>query len=154
MAVYVDGIEVAVSKLESNFDALHHQSHVFPGDTNKECTLTAAEAANTWSDYTEITDGTTTLTSLFATSPGHITVIQEESLSEIDTFYMLEITWGSAHTLVTEQRMAGGTKFQNPDYHARTYAPAIPAGETIYYRMKTATAVADTCTVHLRYHNH
>ena len=149
MAIDIDGT------LKAILDGLQHSSRVFPDDTNKTVTLTAHADANTWSDWAEIVDNNAlAFSSVFATKEGHITVIQEEELSDESTVCMLEIAWGAAHNLVTEQRCAGSGKFQNPDNHARIYVAPIPAGEIVYYRMKTATAVADTAKVHFRYHTH
>ena len=145
-------------KIKAIYDALFHTSSIFPENTNLICTLTALDTANTYSAWAEIEDNTggTTLklSAAFATYPGHITVIQEEELSEIDTIYMLQIAWGAAKNIITTQRFAGGTRFQSPNNVTRVHAPTIPAGETVYYRLKTATAVADTAKVHFRYHVH
>ena len=148
--------ETRATYIDDTYDALHHPSKVFPDNTNLECTFTAGLAANTWSAWTEIVDsGATTFTSLIASKPGHITVIQEEELSDINALYMVELAYGETTKVpLTEQRFAGTGKFQNPPNQARAYAIRIPAGEKVYYRMKTDTAVADTAKVHLRYHMH
>ena len=136
-------------------DHLSHVSSIFPSDTNLTCTFTAHATANTWSNWTEIVDsGATSLSTAFAAGRGHITALLVESISEDDTIYMLEIAWGASHILMTTFRFAGGTKFQAPHVQDRFWAPFMPAGQTMYYRMKSATAVADTCTVHFRYHVH
>lgn len=67
---------------------------------------------------------------------------------------MVEIAYGGAKVSVLSQRFAGSGKFQNPDNTARTFGFEIPAGQTVYYRMKSNTAVADTAKVHIRYHLH
>jgi len=144
-AVYIDG----------NYDALHHATLIFPGDTDLTCTFTAGQALDTWSAWAEIVDsGATTFSSLLAAAAGHITVVQEEEVSDEATRYMIEIAYGDLKVPITEQRFAGSGKFQNPDNHARVFATEIPAGETVYYRMKSNTAVADTALVHIRYHLH
>jgi len=136
-------------------DAIAHVTAIFPVDTNLTCTFTAHETANTWSTWAEIADsGATKLSAAFATSEGHITAMGIETVSEDNTIYMIEIGWGASKTLITSGRFAGGTKFESPSEHLRFWAPNFPAGQLIYYRMKTATAVADTCTVHFRYHVH
>lgn len=136
-------------------DALKHPTFVFPGDTDLTCTFTAGQPADTFGAWAEIVDsGATTLSSLFSAAPGHITVIQEEEVSDQNTRYQLEIAYGDAKTHITSQRFAGSGKFQSPDNHARVFGTEIPAGETVYYRMKSNTAVADTTTLHLRYHTH
>ena len=144
-----------IARIEHAAHALRHSTSVFPGDTDLTCTFTAAAGANTWSAWMEIVDsGATTLSAAFASSRGHLTEILIENISDDNTIYMMEISWGAAHNLLTTIRFAGGTKFQSPDMVARMWAKSIPEGETVYYRMKTATGVADTCLVHIRYHIH
>ena len=146
------------SKLRDILRALHHTSSVFPSDTNLTCTFTALNTANTFSNWAEIEDNTggTTLklSAAFASKTGHITHILVETLSEADTIYEYEIGYGDTPIVVARSRFAGGTKFQAPDMVTRFWAPHIPAGMTVKYRMKSATAVADTCMVHIRYHTH
>jgi len=148
--------ETRAGYIDDNYDALHHASVIFPSDTDLECTFTAGEAAHTWSAWTEIEDNEgTKLSDLIASLPGHLTVVQEENLSDINALYMLEIAYGETTKVpLTEQRFAGSGKFENPPNQARTFGKRIPAGEKIYYRMKSETAVADTAKVHLRFHSH
>lgn len=142
-------------RIESIEDAVKHVTSIFPSDTNSTCTLIAHANAHTWSGWTEIEDSAATkLSAAFATLPGHITSIIIETVSDDSVIYMYEIAWGDAKNLVTPGRFAGVGKFQQAHIQDRFWAPEIPAGELIYYRMKTESAVADTCTVHLRYHRH
>jgi len=144
-----------VDKLHHVHDALCHVSNVFPVDTNLTCTLTALNTANTFSNWAEIADsGATKLSTAFATADGHISSVLIETISEADTIYLFEVSWGAAKTVILRSRFAGGTKFQSPTALTAFRAPAFPAGQLMYYRMKTASAVADTCTVHFRYHTH
>lgn len=136
-------------------DSIAHTTSIFPANTNLTCTFTAHAGANTWSTWAEIQDsGATKLSAAFATSHGHITALGIETLSEADTIYMIEIAWGAAKNVITRGRFAGATKFESPTEHLRVWAPRLPSGQLLYYRMKTATAVADTVTVHFRYHLH
>ena len=149
MAVDEDGT------LDSIFHDLEHITDIFPADTDLTCTLTALNTANTFSAWAEIEDsGATKLSASFSAESGHITSMLVENISEANTIYMIEIAWGADKNIVTRMRFAGGTKFQAPDMESRFLAPPIPAGELVYYRMKTATAVADSCTVHYRHHAH
>ena len=147
--------ETRAGYIDDNHDALHHSSSIFPDDTDLICTLTAGQAADTWGAWAEIEDSATTkFSSVIASNPGHITVIQEEELSDINALYMVEIAYGDAKVPLPKQRFAGSGRFQSPSNLARTYGLEIPAGEKLYYRMKSNTAVADTATVHFRYHLH
>jgi len=156
-AGYLDELAAAnmPDDLDHTHDAVCHVSGIFPANTNLTLTFTANATANAWSAWAEITDsGANTLSALFAAADGHISSLCIETLSEDDTLYMIEIAYGSAKTIITRGRFAGATKFESPTEHLRFWAPAIPAGETVYYRMKTATSVADTITGHMRYHTH
>ena len=148
--------ETRASYIDDNWDALHHASSIFPGDTDLICTFAAAEAAHTWGTWAEIEDNEgTKLSTLVASLPGHLTVVQEEELSDINALYMLQIAYGETTKVpLIEQRFAGTGKFQSPRNLARTYGLEIPAGEKVYYRMKSDTAVADTAKVHIRFHLH
>ena len=136
-------------------DATQHISSIFPSNTNLTCTFTAHANANTWSAWTEIADSAATkLSASFTTAPGHITSILIETISDDAAIYMYEIAWGAAKNPITSGRFAGVGKFQAAHIQDRFWAPQFPAGQLIYYRMKTETAVANTCTIHLRYHAH
>jgi len=147
--------ETRAGYIDDNYDALHHATTIFPGDTDLTCTLTAGQPADTFGTWAEVVDSdATTLLSFFASKPGHLTVIQEEELSDINTLYMLELAYGDTKTMISTQRFAGSGKFQNPVNQARVFGFEIPAGETVYYRMKSNTAVADTAKIHIRFHTH
>lgn len=144
-----------IGRLRSIHDAIGHVTSIFPSDTNLTCTFTAHANAHTWSTWAEIVDSVgTKLSAAFATSPGHITSIVIETVSDNTALYMYEIAWGAAKNLVTSGRFAGSGKFQAAHIQDRFWAPNFPAGQLTYYQMKTDKAVADTCTVHLRYHSH
>jgi len=156
-AGYLD--ELAAANLPTDIDHLllesEHETCIFPADTNLTCTLTAAATANTFGAWAEITDsGATTLGSLFTSTGGHLSSCIIEEMSEINTIYMLEVSYGESKTIISRARFAGTDKFQNPSHQERFRGVISPAGELIYYRMKSATAVADTALVHFRYHFH
>jgi len=147
-----------ISELEADVtdihDAISHVSAIFPSDTNLTCTFTAHADANTWSAWAEIQDSGATKLSDFCVTPMHLTSIVVETISDDSVLYMFEISWGAAYTPLTSGRFAGVGKFQAAHIQDRFWALSVPAGQLIYYRMKTETAVADTCTIHLRYHCH
>jgi len=144
-----------VGRLRQIDDATQHTTIIFPSDTNLTCTFTAHANANTWSAWAEIQDsGATKLSAAFATTPGHISAMLVETISDNAAIYMIEIAWGAARNLITTMRFAGAGKFQAAHIQDRFWAHPFPVGQLIYYRMKTETAVADTCTVHFRYHIH
>lgn len=149
----VADLTVLEAQAEAIRDAVEHVSSIFPANTDLTCTLTAHANANTWSAWTELVDsGANKLSDSFAALPGHITSILIETVSDNGALYMYEIAWGAAKTLITSGRFAGVGKFQQAHIQDRFWAPAFPVGELIYYRLKTDTAVADTCTIHLRHH--
>jgi len=134
-------------------DATKHVTSIFPSDTNLTCTFTAHATAHTWSAWAEVQDsGATKLSALFATCPGHITSALIETVSDDSALYMYEMAWGAAKNKIVAGRFAGAGKFQAAHIQDRFWAPPFPAGQLIYYRLKTGTGVADTCTVHFRAH--
>lgn len=142
-------------RLRQAHDALWHVTSIFPSDTNLTCTLTAHANAHTWSAWAEIADSAATKLSVsFASNPGHITSIVIETVNDNTALYMYEIAWGAAKNLITSGRFAGAGKFQAAHIQERFWAPYLPAGQLIYYRLKSDKAVADTCTIHLRHHPH
>jgi len=129
-----------------------HSTIIFPADTDLSCTLTALDTADTFSAWAEVADSAATkLTSVFATYPGHISSMIIESVTQDNTIYMLELAYGDDHIPITSMRFAGSNKFQNPSHQERFRGVDIPAGEKVYYRMKSATGVADAALVHFRY---
>jgi len=145
----------ATGRSRKTADAVRHVSDIFPDDTNLTCTFTAHANANTFSAWAEIVDsGATALSAAFAASEGHLTSMLIETVSDNGAIYMFEVSWGAAKNIVTRGRFAGAGKFQAAHIQDRFWAPEIPVGETVYYRLKTETAVADTCTVSFRYHIH
>jgi len=143
----------AIRRLKGIFDAVYHVSALFPDNTSLTWTMTAHATAHTWSDWTEIADsGATKLSASYTTEKGHITAIEIETLSEIDTIYIYELAWGAGKTVFARGRAGGGTKFHNPITTERFWPPNFPKSQLLYYRMKTATGVADTCTAHIRHH--
>lgn len=134
----------------------HHATLIFPDDTNLICTLTTHADANTWCSWTEIADsGTTTLSSKLDTYDGHIVSVIIEDVGELNTIYMLELAYGDDKDIISRWRFASTTKFQNPAHQLRVRSVHIPAGETIYYRLKNAEAASeDTALVHFRYFLH
>jgi len=142
-----------IGRIREIHDAVQHVTSIFPSDTNLTCTFTAHANANTWSAWTEIADSAATkLSAATATKSGHITSILIETVSDVNALYMFELAWGASKNLITTGRFAGSGKFQAAHIQDRFWAPNFPAGELIYYRLKTDTTVADTCTVHFRYH--
>lgn len=132
----------------------HHTTGIFPDDTSLTCTLTALDTANTFSAWAEVEDNTSgttlKLSAAFASYEGHITSMVVESLSEINTIYLVELAYGDSKVPVLHLRFMENDK-EVPVQQNRVLSDDIPAGETIYYRMMCETAGA-TCTVSIRYH--
>jgi len=146
-----DPVKVDVLFLEAQ-----HESALFPEDTDEVVTFTAGGTVNTFGSWAEIAvDGNgTTFTSKVATENGHISGILVEDLDTVDKRYLLEIAYGADKTSVLRHRfLTGDAKKLDAVNYMRIRAEDIPAGETVYYRMKCETAGA-TCEVSLRYHTH
>ena len=136
--------------LRDIYHEFFHVTFLFPDDTDGILLLTAKDAANEWSDWVEITDGSTTLSSKLATSDGHITYLIVETVSANDKVYIVELAYGDDKTIVGRARFYGGSV---PKQSQKMYSDVIPAGETVYYRMKCEQA-SGTAEAHLRYHLH
>ena len=147
----VNPADIALLVLEAR-----HESGIFPEDTDEVVTFTAGTPANTFGPWAEIAvDGNgTTFSSKVATETGHISGILVECLDTIDKRYLLEIAYGDDKTNVLRYRfISGQTKELEAMQFVKIRADEIPAGETVYYRMKCETAGA-TCEISLRYHTH
>ena len=144
------------AKIDEIILEIQHESDIFPEDSDESVTFTAGGVANTFGAWVEIAvdgDGDT-FSSKVATETGHISGILVEDLSDKDKRYLLEIAYGDDKTNVLRHRfLSGEVKKLAAIQFVRIRAEAIPAGETVYYRMKCETALA-TCEISLRYHTH
>ena len=150
--------EVAVidALLDTLIEESEHDSSIYPSDTDEVVTFTAGGVANTFGAWAEIdVDGDgDTFSSKVATVGQHISGILIEDLSDKDKHYLLEIAYGDDKTIVLRHRFVSGeVKKLAAIQYMRIRAAQIPAGETVYYRMKCETASA-TCEISLRYHSH
>lgn len=129
-----------------------HVTYLFPEATNLTVTFTAG-TANNWSEWVEITDGATTLSSKITTRT-HLIALMIEKASVQDKVFMWEIARGDTKGIVSRGRFIDGTTpLLPPIQMVRVRSTSIPAGETIYYRMMCETGAA-TCQVSFRYHFH
>jgi len=154
----VTNITEVVDKLMSEIDhENHHNSKVFPIDSNGTVTLTAGASNNVWSDWTELNDNAgTNLIDIFTGHPTwnrHITAIVLEDASIKDKVFNVELAYGDDKTRITQARFMTGNTKEGAANVTRVRAEYIPYTETIYYRMQCETANA-TIQVHLRAHCH
>jgi len=133
-----------------------HESDIFPEDTDESLTFTAGTPVNTFGSWVEIAvdgDGET-FSSKIATENAHISGILIEDMSDKDKHYLLEVAYGDDKNNVLRHRfIAWDVKKLDAVNFMRIRAAEIPAGETVYYRMKCETALA-SCEISLRYHTH
>ncbi len=133
-----------------------HESAIFPEDTDEVVTFAAGGDANTFGTWAEVkVDGNgTTFSSKLAEVEGHISGLLIEDMSVKDKHYLLEIAYGDDKVNVLRHRfIAWDIKKLDAVNFMKIRADDIPAGETVYYRMKCETALA-TCEISLRYHYH
>jgi len=132
-----------------------HCTHIFPTATDLDCVLTAHADANAWSAWVEVEDTTDvtpiTLSSVFASLPGHITGMVTESADQDDTVYMVELAFGAAKTCISSWRLKSGTNKVSSTGQSTAKGEHIPAGETVYARVMCATAGSKILNVHFRY---
>ena len=115
-------------------------------------TVTAGGVANTWSAWAAIVDNLAAeLSTVFAASDGHICSILIEECSIKDMRYLLEVSYGAAKVIVARTRFMKQNVKLDVDHQRRIRSIHIPAGETVYYRLKCETADA-TAEVHFRYY--
>ncbi|MBA7705479.1 hypothetical protein ES703_114309 [subsurface metagenome] len=144
------------AKIDELLLEIQHESDLFPEDSDESVTFAAGGVANTFSSWIELAeDGNgTTFSSKVAEKGGHISGLLIEALDTDDKRYLLEIAYGDDKVNVLRHRfIAWDTKKLNAVNFIRIRAEDIPAGETVYYRMKCETALA-TCEISLRYHDH
>jgi len=129
-----------------------HVSAIFPEDTDETVTVSAGGTANTFGAWAELVDDqAVTLSSKFADNSGHIVAILIEVCSVTDKRYLLELAYGDDETVFVRNRFMKILTKMNVGHQKRVRSIEIPAGETIYYRLKCETASA-TAEVHLRYY--
>lgn len=159
-AGYLD--ELGPTNLPSDIDdiwlELHHRSLLYPDlstDIDLTCTFTSG-AIDAFGAWAEIDDsGATTFSSLCATDNVHISALRIRTVSETDVLYVIELGYGpnaGAVTIFDVHEFGSGTKHIDSDEQARFRPPAIPAGQNVYYRMKTEDTANATTTIVLRYH--
>jgi len=134
---------------------IHHTSLVFPSLSDLTVTFTAPVGVDTYSVWAEIVDsGANTLSNIFAADDGHLSAVVVEVFDTADKNYIFQISYGAAKVIITTIRFHGdGAPGHVIKVDTRTRGPAIPAGETVYYRMMCETGSA-TCLVSFRYHIH
>lgn len=131
-----------------------HESFLFPEDSNETVTMTAHASADTFGAWTEIVDNNAiTLSSKFALKCGHISSILAESASATDKVYIYEISYGATNIVIGRGRLMSGSVRISNTQQARFRGLGIPAGETVYYRIKCETGGANI-TASCRYHTH
>jgi len=141
--------------LESQGIESHHETFIFPEDTDETVTFTASNVANTFGAWAEIVDNNAvTLSSKFASNEGHISAVMVEDVSVKEKTFLIEIAYGASKIIISRHRFVSGeTTKLPPIQQIRVRSLDIPAGETVYYRMKCDQADA-TCELSFRYHYH
>jgi len=135
------------------YEEAFHDNLIFPEDSNETITLAAGGTVNTFGAWAEIVDNNSVSLSSKMTLGGHISSVIAESADTKDKVYMLEISYGAAKKVIARARMVSATNQIDHTAQDKMRNLEIPAGETVYYRVKCETASA-TATVHFRYHVH
>lgn len=129
-----------------------HVSAVFPEDTDETVTVTAGSSNNGFGAWAELVDDqVVALSDKFADDQGHIVAINVEETSLKDVRYLLELAYGDDKTMIVRSRFMKQNVKLDVDHSRRVRSICIPAGETIYYRLKCETADA-TAEIHIRYY--
>lgn len=146
--------ETLFGRLADVYAGDHHATHIFPEASNLDVVFTSGGGADTWGAWAEIVDSAaTTLASRF-TLDAHITAIMPEEASILDQIWMIEISFGTARTVVARLRVVSGAQNKLPAIsQQRIRAAHIPAGETVYYRMMDETG-GGIMNISIRYFLH
>jgi len=139
-------------EIDQIYHYTHHVSDIFPDDTNKTVLLTAGGAINTFGAWAAIVDNIPVeLSTVFAAQNGHIAAILIEDCSLTDERYELEVAYGDTYIIVARSRFMKILNKLNVNHKVMIRSIHIPAGETVYYRLKAETALG-TAEVHFRYY--
>ena len=138
----------------------HHETKIFPPDSNAYIQFTAGNVANQFGDWIEIKDNNeVSLSTVFADCEGAFSGILLENFSVIDKIYILEVGYGDGTiegtiNVMRHRFSTGDTDKKVPAVnYVRINALMVPSGSTLYYRMKCETASAN-CEASFRYHYH
>jgi len=150
--------EVRAGYIDNIYIETQHRSMIFPDLSSNialTCTFTSG-VADTFGTWAEVTDsGATTFSSLLSAIDGHVSALRIRSLSADDKLYAIELGYGpdaSTVTIFDAHEFGSGTKKIDSDQTVRFRSPKIPAGQRVYYRMKTEDTINATATIGLRYH--
>ena len=114
--------------------------------------LTAHANANTYSSWAEVVDsGAASLSTPFASNPGHLTALVVEETNTASTRYMFQLSYGASKVHIAEVRIVSETNQIGVAQVEKISGAEVPAGETIYYRAMCETAAAKTANVYFRY---
>jgi len=144
--------------IDDIYTELNHRSYLFPdlsSNIDLTCTFTsgAIDSFGTWAEVTD--SGATTLGSVFDATGGHISALAIRSTNTADVLYVIELGYGPTYDAVTiwdVHEFGSGTKFIGPDAQLRFRPPNVPAGQKVWYRMKTENTLNASATIVLRYH--
>lgn len=149
-----DDAETIWARILDLHENAHHETRIFPEASNLDVVFTSGGGADTWGAWAEIADSAATTFTSRLTSDAHLTAIMPEDASIIDQIWMVEISYGAAHTIVSRMRVVSGAQNKLPAVsQQRIRSFHIPAGETVYYRMMDETG-GGTLNVSLRYFLH
>jgi len=155
----IEALQADITAVKDEVDReFSHRSYIFPdlsSDIDLTCTFTSGEI-DEFGAWAEITDsGATTLSSIAAGHPLHISTLRIRTTSRADKLYVIEIGYGpdaDAVTVLDPHEFGSGNKKIDSDEQARFRPPEIPQGQKAYYRMKTEDTLNATATIELRYH--
>jgi hypothetical protein len=117
-----------ITLLEHN----ENTAYVFSDNVSQDTKFTAGNGVDTFGAWAEIKDsGNVTLSSKFAAQAGYISQLLFREYSKPDEMYSIEIAYGDAKTVVARAKVRSDFS-----WFLDVRSVRIPAGQTIYYRMK------------------
>jgi len=150
----INNVQTNITGLDDEIDKeFHHDTQIFPEQSNYTWVPTAGSPNNTYGDWAEIIDSNSiTLQSKDVVGYHlHISAVVLEDASVKDKVYTIEIAYGDNKTPITAARFMTGNTKEGAANSTKVRAEHIPHGEQIFYRLQCETAGA-TCQLHLRFH--
>lgn len=124
-----------------------NEEYVYPDGVGATVSFTAGGGIDTFGAWVEIVDnGAVTLSSKFAANSGYVVELMTRTYSVPNEIFIIELSYGATNIIL------GRAKVRSDWTYVMTLLSVrVPAGETIYYRMKAQTAGA-TLIADFRYY--
>jgi len=139
-------IRAVVTRSQTQLLHLENETFLFPAVSNVTVTFSAGGVANVFGAWVEIADNLgVTFSSVFAAQSGYICEVMCYTFSIANEVWIIELSYGATNITLGRQRVRSDWTYLLP-----LLCRPVPAGEVVYYRAMSQTALA-TCLVNFRY---